>query len=450
MYTNTHQEIRDTGTRRKDQQKTFYFTDDCCTGIKTSRVNAAVVTRCYKLVPLSKAEKQHWHRTSERRRTAPLGVPRPLPPRSFPPPPTPLAPHALPRREAAAFRAVHARAVRCRAGTYRRAGRAAALPLPRLKEVGSATWLHPSRAGPCRVGPHTPFLRGGPQPIALREPPSSAVSPCPCLRCPVVAAGKLPPFPSRTAGRRSDPPAAITSGKASNLPPLPIRWNRPAVQRWQMIGNPRHQSARSFFSLGDATPALRRVGGCRRGGRECLQTRLGSRAMAGWGTRRRSRRLAQPLGQSERAPLGGRAGGGARNDLCPTAAGALERSRQWGLGGQEWGAERSGHGARLALHPVRFSLSRAGSARLPAAGRLEQGGGEPQGHGPALRAEGGQPTCVPPRILLTACCRVYLFLFLRAPPPSPFPTSRRRENSPLPSLPRRAPMAPAPRSVPGK
>lgn len=27
----------------KDQEKTFYFTDDCCTGIRISRANAAVV-----------------------------------------------------------------------------------------------------------------------------------------------------------------------------------------------------------------------------------------------------------------------------------------------------------------------------------------------------------------------------------------------------------------------
>lgn len=50
--------------------------------------------------------------------------------------------------------------------------------------------------------------------------------------------------------------------------------------------------------------------------------------MAGGGTRRRGQRLAQQLGQLEKAPLGGRAGGGARNVLCPTASGTLERARQ--------------------------------------------------------------------------------------------------------------------------
>lgn len=196
---------------------------------------------------MSKAGKQHSHQISGPKPTAaPLAVPVPPPHLSFPPPPTPSAPHALPRREAAASRATCARTVRgarrCRAGDVPACRAGGCSPASPAQGGGQRDL---TRSGPCRVGLYTPSLGGGPQPIALREPPSAA-HPCLCLRSPVIAAGRPPPPHARQAPLGS-PRRHITSGEAHNLPPLNTMGSSRSTGRRQTIGSSRHQSACSFF-----------------------------------------------------------------------------------------------------------------------------------------------------------------------------------------------------------
>lgn len=199
---------------------------------------------------MSKAGKQHSHQISGPKPTAaPLAVPVPPPHLSFPPPPTPSAPHALPRREAAASRATCARTVRgarrCRAGDVPACRAGGCSPASPAQGGGQRDL---TRSGPCRVGLYTPSLGGGPQPIALREPPSAA-HPCLCLRSPVIAAGRPPP-PLPTHGRRrSDPPAAILRVRRHTTSPPSIRWDRPAVQgEGRRLAAPGTNQRAPFFS----------------------------------------------------------------------------------------------------------------------------------------------------------------------------------------------------------
>lgn len=196
---------------------------------------------------MSKAGKQHSHQISGPKPTAaPLAVPVPPPHLSFPPPPTPSAPHALPRREAAASRATCARTVRgarrCRAGDVPACRAGGCSPASPAQGGGQRDL---TRSGPCRVGLYTPSLGGGPQPIALREPPSAA-HPCLCLRSPVIAAGRPPPPHARQAPLGS-PRRHIMSEEAHNLPPLNTMGSARSTGRRQTIGSSRHQSACSFF-----------------------------------------------------------------------------------------------------------------------------------------------------------------------------------------------------------
>lgn len=197
---------------------------------------------------MSKAGKQHSHQISGPKPTAaPLAVPVPPPHLSFPPPPTPSAPHALPRREAAASRATCARTVRgarrCRAGDVPACRAGGCSPASPAQGGGQRDL---TRSGPCRVGLYTPSLGGGPQPIALREPPSAA-HPCLCLRSPVIAAGRPPPPPHARQAPLGSPRRHIMSEEAHNLPPLNTMGSARSTGRRQTIGSSRHQSACSFF-----------------------------------------------------------------------------------------------------------------------------------------------------------------------------------------------------------
>lgn len=302
-----------------------------------------------------------------------------------------------------------------------------------------STRRRPSRAAPRRAVPCPAARTGcrcGPAHTAraLREGGGSAGGEGPAgTPPPAVPRSSLP----RRVPRRGDtllphPAAASPRARLELCSARPCRhceWGSPRLssppppRTMEAAHNPREGRHRrslrwlpaprpiSAFSFRQATrrPPSSGVGGSERGGRECLQTRLGSRGIGGK-SGGRSQRLAQPLIDPMRERAARRKGGGKarRTFSAQQSLGFAGARAQWALGEARGGRgrerqrlSRSRSGGRPLL-PSRSAYpgwAALGSARLRSLllggeGGQRKGGGEPQGHGLALRAGGGKPTCV--------------------------------------------------------